>query len=314
MTSSPWTSPAPTFTRPDGRPLPFTLRAASRLFRRRPPAKHEPLDKAGVRVFLGRLPEMRVNYPDGREFCIPSHDRMYEYIFIRGEYEPAESRLFRALVRPGDFVVDIGANHGWFSILAANSAGEDGEVWAIEPLPSALAALQENLERNPGVNVRVLPVGVASKEGEIEIHLFEGLSQGHASVATLGRSDYRAVRVPTKTLDELVSGASRQPTIIKLDVEGAELDVLGGAEQLLRSDRPPIWTLEVNYETSVEFGYRPADLLGHLQDRAAHRVYRVLDDGLYEETRPDEAPHDITWLCVPRVHEDRIRDLPVLSR
>ena len=158
--------------------------------------------------------------------------------------------------------------------------------------------------RNSSNSVRLVEVALGETPGTTEIHVFAGLPHGHASVSTLDRSDYSSHRVERHTLDDLLAG-SRTPAFVKLDVEGSERDVLRGAEATLAAGCPPIWMIEVNYETSAAFGYRPPDLLEPFG--AGHRVFRITDRGLEPEADPALAPNGSNWIVVPDCHADRVR-------
>ncbi|HEY7003498.1 MAG TPA: FkbM family methyltransferase [Gaiellaceae bacterium] len=211
----------------------------------------------------------------------------------------------RALLRPGDFVVDVGANLGWFTLLMAAAVEPGGEVWAVEPMPPILPALRRNLALNESLDVRPFEVALGAGTGVAEIHVFSGLPHGHASTSTLDRSDYTAHEVELTTLDLLLDG--RVPAFVKLDVEGSELAVLRGSAATCAAECPPIWMIEVNYETSAAFGFRPADLLAFLGDAI---VFRIGESGLVRELDPEAAPNGVNWIVVPSCHEDRFR-LPI---
>jgi len=207
----------------------------------------------------------------------------------------------RALVRPGDLVVDVGANLGWFSLVMAEAVGPGGEVWAVEPTPPILRALKRNLALNESLNVRVFELALGDAAGTAEIHIFSGLPHGHASVSTLDRTDYNTHEVERRTLDDLLDG--RVPAFVKIDVEGSELAVLRGASATIAAECPPMWMIEVNYETSAAFGFQPADLLALF--RGAH-VLRITEGGLEPERQPAAAPNGSNWVVVPHCHHDRI--------
>jgi FkbM family methyltransferase len=255
--------------------------------------------RLAARTMLGRLPGFEARYPDGRIFAVARHDTMYSPIFFYGEYEPAESAVIRALLSPGDFAVDVGAHRGWFSVLMARAVSPGGSVLAVEPLASTRAHLARNLRLNPDLVVRVAPVALGASEGETTIYLFRGLPDGHASAAAFGRDDARGHVVARRSLDGLLADAGqRPPALIKLDVEGSELDVLRGASRTLASDRPPALIVEVNRQTASAFGYAPAALVEELRRVHPYSVDRIAAGGLSPELDLEGADA-VTWALLP---------------
>ena len=269
------------------------------------------LTRAASKALAERLPEMVATYGDGRRFRIPAGDAMYAQVFIYGLYEPAESAVIAKLLRPGDLAVDVGANFGWFSLLMAAAVGDQGRVLAVEPVPAIFAELQANRALNPRARIEVREVALGEAPGTVELNVFEGLAHGHASMSTLGRSDFVSYEARLTTLDLLLAHEANIPALIKMDVEGAERGVIAGARSLAAAEAPPMWMIEVNTETSAAFGYRPADLVADLNARAAHAIYRVAEQGLRPEREVAAAPHGTTWVCVPEPHSDRARPLVV---
>ena len=256
-----------------------------------------------------RLPDLVARYED-RIFLIPRGDLMYLTVFLDDEYERSACDLLRSWLRPGDRVVDVGANHGWFSLLMTAAVGPGGVVVASEPMPQMLEALRRNLDLNTALDVRVLPIALGAQAGELELHLFAGLPHGHASVSTLGRSDYVTTIVPVERIDTALHDLA--PVFIKLDVEGAEFDVLRGADVLLTGPRPPSWLIEVNYETSHAMGYSPADLHSYLIAAHDYTLYRVVDGGLMLEKHLRDAPHGSSWLFVSAHDRGRLASVRVV--
>jgi FkbM family methyltransferase len=153
---------------------------------------------------------------------------------VEGSYESENQRLFLEHVRPGSVVFDIGANAGFFTLLASRLAGSDGLVVAFEPFPAALAHLRRHLELNGVENVRVVAAAVSDAPGSARFH-------AHAQI-TMGRlDDAGELAVDVVRLDDLCTdGTLPVPDVLKVDVEGAELQVLRGAETILRTRRPTI--------------------------------------------------------------------------
>jgi FkbM family methyltransferase len=151
-----------------------------------------------------------------------------------GTYEREVQQLFQRLLGPGDVCFDVGANVGFYTLLASRLIGEKGTVVAFEPLPRNLGYLRRHLEANHVSNVRLLPVAVSDRAGTA--HFTEGNGPAMGSLAENGGLEVRTVR-----LDELVaSGELPSPSFLKIDVEGAEDAVLTGAASLLRGHHPTI--------------------------------------------------------------------------
>ena len=134
--------------------------------------------------------------------------------------------LFSKLVRPGDVVWDVGAHHGYVTLCAAARVGSEGRVHAFEPSARNRRLLQRHVDWNKLGNVTVLPFALAATEGEAR---FGGT--GTSKMLALGAGDEM---VSMRTADSLVaSGECRPPSFIKIDVEGAEAEVLKAGAALL---------------------------------------------------------------------------------
>ncbi len=158
--------------------------------------------------------------------------RLYAYGFC----EPA-SRALRALARPGDVVLDGGANIGLFTVLAATCVGPEGRVVACEPAPATMALLRENVERNGLAHVALREAALADAPGRLTLRVFDPGS-GYSSFAPADAAGAGEVEVDVTTLDDLAGDLLDRVALVKLDVEGAELRALGGAPALLAGPRP----------------------------------------------------------------------------
>ena len=161
--------------------------------------------------------------------------------FLLGNYErPVQEALFSILSKDAVFY-DIGANIGFFSILAAKTVGPGGSVYAFEPLSENASMIEKNANRNKLINIYVERVAVADKTGKREIILTE--CAGGATLKTAGNppDPIGSQVVETVALDELAqSGRIKMPDVVKIDVEGAELDVLSGMAAILNKKAPSL--------------------------------------------------------------------------
>jgi FkbM family methyltransferase len=152
-------------------------------------------------------------------------------------------RLFDRYVKPGATVIDVGANIGYNTIYAARLAGPRGRVIALEPTPDTLTVLRHNIAASGLANVAIEPVAAGGSAGSCDFFI-----RGEISAVNSRYPDSRyasvtsVVRVPVTPLDDLVEGAA---DMVKIDVEGAELDVLDGMSRLLRA---PAITLIVEWD------------------------------------------------------------------
>lgn len=162
-----------------------------------------------------------------------------------GSYEFIETQLVKHLFAPGDFVVDVGANLGWYSTIMARRVGADGIVLAFEPDETNLGLLRINLAENGMADrVRVFPVALFERDGEIEFersvanfgdHRLRH-AEGAATFDPAEVGERNTVRVPARTLDGVLRSAGltgRPIKLLKVDTQGAEVAIFRGAHDAL---------------------------------------------------------------------------------
>lgn len=152
---------------------------------------------------------------------------------VTGSYEKEQTGLMVALVAAGDTVLDVGAHTGYYTVLASHLVGRSGRVHAFEPDPRNAGFLRRHVRINGCDNTVVEEVAVAARAGT---HRFGG---GSGSGTARLQSD-GGLEVSVVTLDEYCRRGGLHPTLIKVDVEGAEAEVLRGAADLLRRHRPTL--------------------------------------------------------------------------
>ena len=156
-----------------------------------------------------------------------------EHGYWLGWYEIGKRQAFEAEICEGAVVYDIGANVGYYSLMAAVLTGSEGHVYAFEPLPRNLAYLNKHVALNKLEDkITVLDVAVSANNGEAAFDLGASTSMGH--LAESGEIKVRQVRLD----DLLTSGEIQPPDYMKIDVEGAEAEVLAGARTILEKYHP----------------------------------------------------------------------------
>lgn len=231
------------------------------------------------------------------EFALPPSSHLFQRLVRYGSYEPILAALFLDAIAPDEDVIDVGANVGFFSVAAAKSLGK-GRVLAIEPVPSAYGRLLENIKRN-NVAEKVLPFnGMASNiNGESSLHVISGKEE-YSSVATISHpavvnSEASLLPVVARKIDDLVAEYGLRPSVIKIDVEGAEGLVFSGARETLVEFRPVVFS-ELSDNLLRAMGTSARELVSEYQ-KIGYSVYDPLD----RHAPPGTKPYG-DMVCVPK--------------
>jgi FkbM family methyltransferase len=164
-----------------------------------------------------------------------------------GGWEADEIPVFLELIETHEVIVDIGANVGLYACLAA-SRGK--QTIAIEPAPRNLSFLYKNLWDNRFTGVEILPVGLGSEPGLRRIYGYGGIASFVPGWAQAREA--QSTLVPLTTLDAVAADRFRgKKLLIKMDVEGFELDVLAGAQKTLDLEPRPQWLVEILFRGEV---------------------------------------------------------------
>lgn len=239
---------------------------------------------AAKRVFWRLLPE-------------GAYQRLLAYSkardFTSGRFREPELDLLASLVRPGDTAIDVGANHGMWTLALSRAAGGAGRVYSFEPVPFTFGVLSAVARRERLGNVTLLNKGCSDQAATMEMTVplqRAGSSddlQAHLSSRDTddgGAEESVTVACEVTTLDTALAELDRV-ALLKLDIEGAELLALRGGAGLIARTRPAI-VCEVDAEFLQGFDQEPADVVGflaqwdyepHRYDGAARRLERVDD-------------------------------------
>jgi FkbM family methyltransferase len=191
-------------------------------------------------------------------------ERVLEVIHeIRGENP--EHRVMKALLKEGATFIDVGANFGTFSLLASRLVGPSGRVIAVEPQARLVSMIEESLRRSDVANCEIHAVACGSVVGEHNLLVPENDSGRAGFLAGFsGRSAHDSHPVRTTTLDRLLENTSVSDTVmIKIDVEGSEMDVLDGGQRFIR-DRMPAIMIELNPWSAAAAARNPREIVDRL--------------------------------------------------
>lgn len=190
-------------------------------------------------------------------------------IAVKRRYEAHVTAAIRPYLRPGSVFVDVGANIGYYTLLAASRLGPDGKIFAFEPGAANCDLLQKSVAHNAFTNVQLFPHAVADTARMVGLTMDDSNGVIHAAAPAEGREQVTAV-----PLDDALADQPRID-VIKMDIEGAEGLALQGATQLLQRHHPVVFTEFRPPAIANRSQMDPADFLNRL--RALSYDLRVID-------------------------------------
>jgi len=240
-----------------------------------------------TRVTLTGLP--------GRTLRMRAEDGGVAHQFlVYGRYEPFESGLVMRMILPGMTVLNVGANIGYYTLLASIASGELGRVIAFEPSRENFELLCKNIADNHLRNVLARNAAVAEVKGILNLFLSSSNSGDHQIYSGQGETR-TAQEVDAVTLDEFCLDEGLMPDVLIIDVQGAEFKVLQGLSNYLRADtrKPIVMLMEFGPRNLRQAGDSPEALLAFLNDlglemlvidEAQKRLYRMTAGELLAST------------------------------
>lgn len=212
-------------------------------------------------------------------FLNPDDLTISSSIAYLGFWQIGVTRLFEKFVKRGTFVVDVGANIGWFTLVAWKLGAT---VWSFEPEPLNFQLLTKQLKENKATSVKPFQVALSDSDGTGELFLSESANRGAHSLV---RGGDKSIRVQKRMLDSLVN---TKIDLLKVDVEGAEPLVILGATRLLNERKISRIVMEWNPESWVGKN-------------------ELLDD-LFTQFDVDEVVRTLPWLKMRRVRKGALPD------
>jgi len=240
-------------------------RASARTFRVSKILRRTVGPLAGRLVFKSSANSGQPFIIQGHQMFLAPKGRYPSPDMVVDRYEQATTKLFRQLIQPGMVVVDVGANVGYFTLLAAELAGSSGTVYAFEPEPNNYALLKKNIQLNSYSNIQPIETAVSNERGSTQLYLSAMDNGSHSIYGMAARGVTETHLVATTTLDAFLEGEGwPKVDLVKIDVEGAEIRVLDGMERLC--ERSPDFNLIIEYCPVLinATGAKPSDLLDKL--------------------------------------------------
>ena len=232
----------------------------------------------------------------------------------KGKFEPAELRFVGRYLQPDMVVLDIGAHHGLYTLLASGLVGARGKVFAFEPSDRERKALSLHTILNRCKNVQVFSLALGKETTEADLYVVDASSGGCNSLRPPA-SDVLATSYPQRVHvvrldDQLALLKIDHVDFMKLDVEGGELAVLQGAQQLLARRPRPVILAEVQDVRTQPWGYRAREIIDYLRERG-YQWFHISPEGLLEELDVSRDTYDENFVACP---EERAASLQRLKQ
>ena len=184
---------------------------------------------------------------EGIQLKLDPNEAMYLGVALLGSYNQFETKVLKTILKPGDIVIDVGAYVGWYSLLSGKLVGQKGKVYAFEPSPTYLKRFIDNIKLNNLRNIKTFNLAVSNKNSNVSFYQAGSGSSiiKQAAELHIGKK-IKQIQVKSITLNTFVAKEKiSRINLIKIDVEGWELQVLKGASNILKKKNAPTLMVEV---------------------------------------------------------------------
>ncbi len=248
-----------------------------------------------LRPILRRDGSVRGHFGGGLRFeGNPATDSNVSEMMLLRYARPALAPVLDAALGRGSVFADVGANLGLYTLWAARCVSAGGRVHAFEPMPEVRERLRRNLELNRFSCVEIVGSAVGAEVGSVTLNRVEGGS-GRTSRYVHGAAG--SLEVPVTTLDLYFRGKP-PPGLLKIDVEGMELQVLLGSRALLASQSAPVVVFEAGTDLLAAAGTSYRELVSLLAEAGAYRVFALTPRGLRAESSDTASPGSLNVLAL----------------
>lgn len=209
---------------------------------------NEKFDYSLVKIFnllFGNDRYCKIKVNDSLMYIDFNDEGISRQLYFHKKREHYSTDYMKEIIKENDTIIDIGANSGYYALLESQLANR-GEVYAIEPVPKNMQLLKKNIELNDYKNIQVFPLAIGGENGEGKMYLYD---KGNLCSFTknIQNKPTGKVTIPIMTLDRFVEKcAFAYPTLIRMDVEGYEYEIIKGMANILKSNKPLILFIELH--------------------------------------------------------------------
>lgn len=229
----------------------------------------KPIHDYLLRILEPKVPNkgvVSINVMGHKMYVDSSDEGVGQPLIKFGVFGELQTKHFKEQIKKGMTVLDIGANIGYYTLIAARLVGDEGKVIAFEPDPTNFALLKKNVEGNGYKNVILVQKAVSNKAGEVKLFLRAGNLAGHHLYDAHDGNKF--VTVSAITLDEYLENENlNKIDFVKMDVEGAEWGVLQGMRNLIEKNNDVKIVLEFWPAGMRRFGIGPEKCINELTSR-----------------------------------------------
>ncbi len=229
---------------------------------------------------------------------------------MNGEFESSELLFVQEFLRPGMTVLDIGAHHGLYTLLAAKKVGASGRVIAFEPSPRERGRLSKNVQFNRMTNVQIEACALGATTSRVELYLADYGNDWCNSLKPPVEGAPKTVVVDVCSLDDVIARlALKEIDFLKLDIEGGKLAALKGAAALLASSKRPVILIEVQDLRTEPWGHKALDVVRYLE-QANYRWANVVAGGRLQPLDTSQSWYDGNFVAIPAELFARLTEEP----
>jgi FkbM family methyltransferase len=294
---------------------PRWLAAAAGIVKRLPRGRYRAMDALSRAV---HVPAFAARFPrsdPGLVFECDLRNSLAREVYFTGQYEPQETALIEALVKPGQTFVDVGAHWGYFSLIASQKVGRGGRVISIEADPRLYCTLSRNVRDNALVQIEAVHVAAAAETGVLRMSGYREQDENWGVSRLLGSApngdEQNVFDVPTASIDALLDKRGVATVdVLKMDIEGAEALALRGMEAGLRAGRYRVMVIELHPAALADFG-SSVTVLAESLSRFGYSAWRIDHSklGMRRSAYHTVAPRD---LLTPWTTASEVDDWPHL--
>lgn len=172
----------------------------------------------------------------------PSKKGIYKDLLLHGVREPSSTKELQKRLKKGDIILEIGANIGYYALMECSIVGKEGFIWAVEPSSDNYKDLIENIKLNKFKNIKPYRFAFGDKQGKGYLNIFE-----MGNLNTILKSDSQPIgkeEIEIKRVDDFLKDKKNKPTVIRMDCEGYEYEIIKGMKELLENTPPRMMFIE----------------------------------------------------------------------